>query len=108
MAEEKIPSPEEIKGEVKKFTKEELNSLKSFQLRMEEVIVRLGRVHLSKIKLNEQENLLKNEIKNIEKAEQELAQTLTNKYGKGSLDIETGTFTPSEQFFKKPIIFISD
>ena len=46
MAEEKIPSPEEIKGEVKKFTKEELNSLKSFQLRMEEVIVRLGRVHL--------------------------------------------------------------
>ena len=52
MAEEKIPSPEEIKGEVKKFTKEELNSLKYFQLRMEEVIVRLGRVHLSKIKLN--------------------------------------------------------
>ena len=96
MAEEKIPSPEEIKGEVKKFTKEELNSLKSFQLRMEEVIVRLGRVHLSKIKLDEQEDLLKNEIKNIEKAEQELAQTLTNKYGKGSLDIETGNFTPVE------------
>ena len=96
MAEEKIPSPEEIKGEVKKFTKEELNSLKSFQLRMEEVIVRLGRVHLSKIKLNEQENMLKDEIKKIEKEEQELAQTLTNKYGKGSLDIETGTFTPIE------------
>ena len=96
MAEEKIPSPEEIKGEVKKFTKEELNSLKSFQLRMEEVIVRLGRVHLSKIKLNEQEDLLKNEIKSIEKAEQELAQTLTSKYGKGSLDIDTGTFIPSE------------
>ena len=94
MAEEKIPSPEEIKGEVKKFTKEELDSLRSFQSRMEQVITQLGRVHLSKIKLDEQENLLKNEIKNIEKAEQELAQTLTNKYGKGSLDIETGTFTP--------------
>ena len=96
MAEEKIPSPEEIKGEVKKFTKEELNSLKSFQLRMEEVIVRLGRVHLSKIKLNEQENMLKDEIKKIEKEEQELTQTLTNKYGRGSLDIETGNFTPVE------------
>ena len=94
MAEEKIPSPQEIKGEVKKFTQEEINSLKSFQLRMEQVVNQLGRVHLSKIKLDEQENLLKNEIKNIEKAEQELAQTLTNKYGKGSLDIETGTFTP--------------
>ena len=108
MAEEKIPSPKEIKGEIKKFTKEELDSLKSFQLRMEQVVNQLGRVHLSKIKLDEQENLLKNEIKNIEKAEQELAQTLTNKYGKGSLDIETGTFTPIDQFLKKPIIFIID
>ena len=25
-----------------------------------------------------------------------VAQTLSDKYGKGSLDIETGTFTPSE------------
>ena len=94
MAEEKIPSPEEIKGEVKKFTKEEINSLKSFQSRIEEIITQLGRIHLSKIRLNEQENILKNEIKNIEKEEQELAQTLTNKHGKGSLNIETGTFTP--------------
>ena len=96
MAEEKIPSPEEIKGEVKKFTEEEINTLRSFQSRMDQVINQLGRVNLSKIKLNEQENLLKDEIKNIEKAEQELAQTLTSKYGKGSLDMETGTFTPSE------------
>ena len=96
MAEEKIPSPEEIKGEVKKFTQEELDSLKNFQIRLEQVVSQLGRVHLSKIKLNEQEDLLKAEIKNIEKEEQELAKTLSDKYGKGSLDIETGTFTPIE------------
>ena len=96
MAEEKIPSPQEIKGEVKKFTQEELDSLKNFQIRLEQVVSQLGRVHLSKIKLNEQEDLLKAEIKNIEKEEQELAKTLSDKYGKGSLDIETGTFTPSE------------
>jgi len=96
MAEEKIPSPQEIKGEVTKFTEEEIKSLRSFQSRMEQVVIQLGRVHLSKIKLNEQEDMLKNEVKKIEKEEQELAQTLTNKYGKGSLDIETGTFTPSE------------
>tara|TARA_Y100000592_G_scaffold190_1_gene307 strand:- start:154 stop:444 length:291 start_codon:yes stop_codon:yes gene_type:complete len=96
MAKEKIPSPQEIKGEVKKFTEEEIKSLRSFQSRMEQVVTQLGRVHLSKIRLNEQENILKDEIKKIEREEQELAQTLTNKYGKGSLDIETGTFTPSE------------
>ena len=96
MAEEKIPSPKEIKEKTTKFTSEEINSLKSFQSRMEQVVTQLGRVHFSKIKLNEQENMLKDEIKKIEREEQELAQTLTNKYGKGSLDIETGTFIPSE------------
>ena len=96
MAEEKIPSPEEIKGEIKTFTSEELESLKNFQSRREQVISQLGRVYLSKIKLDEQENQLKDEIKKIENEEQELAKVLSNKYGRGSLDIETGTFTPSE------------
>ena len=94
MAKEKIPSPQEIKGEVQKFTQEEINTLKNFQLKLDQLVTQLGRVHLSKIKLNDQEEILKNEIKNIEKEEQELAKVLSDKYGKGSLDIETGTFTP--------------
>ena len=32
----------------------------------------------------------------IENEEKELAQKLSDKYGRGSLDIETGTFTPAE------------
>ena len=96
MAEEKIPSPEKIKNEPQKFTQEELDNLKSFQTRLEQVLSQLGRVHLSKIKLNEQEDLIKEEIKKIETEEQELAKSLSDKYGRGSLDIETGTFTPTE------------
>jgi hypothetical protein len=96
MAKETIPSPEEIKGEVKQFTPEELTSLKSFQSRLDQVVSQLGRVHLSRIKLDEQETFIKNEIKKIETEEQELAKILSDKYGKGSLDIETGTFTPIE------------
>ena len=96
MAEEKIPSPQEIKGEVKNFTKEEINTLKLFQSRMEQVVTSLGRVKYSKIKLDEQENALRGEIKKIEKEEQELAKSLSDKYGRGSLDINTGTFTPVE------------
>jgi len=94
MAEEKIPSPKEIKGEVKQFTKEELSSLQNFQAKTDQLVTQLGRVYLSKIKLSEQEELLKNEIKKIEMEEQELAKSLSDKYGKGSLDINTGTFTP--------------
>ena len=96
MAKETIPSPEEIKGEIKQFTPEELNNLKSFQTRLDQVLSQLGRVQLSKIKLDEQENLIKDEIKKIETEEQELAKTLSDKYGRGSLDIETGAFTPVE------------
>ncbi len=56
MAEEKIPSPEKIKNEPQKFTQEELDNLKSFQTRLDQILSQLGRVHLSKIKLNEQED----------------------------------------------------
>ena len=96
MATEKIPSPEEIKNEPQKFTQEELDNLKGFQTRLDQILSQLGRVHLSKIKLNEQEDLIKAEIKKIETEEQELAKSLSDKYGRGSLDIETGTFTPTE------------
>ena len=96
MAEEKIPSPEEIKNEPQKFTQEEINSLKGFQTRLDNIITQFGRINLSRIKLDEQENLLKDEVKKIENEEIELAQKLSDKYGRGSLDIETGTFTPAE------------
>ena len=61
MATEKIPSPEEIKNEPQKFTQEELDNLKGFQTRLDQILSQLGRVHLSKIKLNEQEDLIKEE-----------------------------------------------
>ena len=93
---EKIPSPQEIAGEVKKFSPEEMESLRSIQTRMDQIISQLGRVHLSQIKLDEQERLVKDEISKIEKEEQDLAKTLSDKYGRGSVDIETGTFTPTE------------
>ena len=96
MAKEKIPSPEEIKNEPQKFTQEEIDSLKGFQTRLDNIITQFGKINLSRIKLDEQENLLKDEVKKIENEERELAQKLSDKYGRGSLDIETGTFTPAE------------
>mgnify|MGYP003122087145 FL=1 len=96
MAKEKIPSPEAIKNEPQKFTQEEIDNLKSFQTRLDNIITQFGRINLSRIKLDEQESLLKGEVKKIENEERELAQKLSDKYGRGSLDIETGTFTPAE------------
>jgi len=92
----KIPSSQEITGEIQKFTPEELTSLKEFQTKMDGLIVQLGRISISRIKLNEQETEIKAYLKTTEEEEQKLASNLSDKYGKGSLDIETGTFTPTK------------
>ena len=54
----------------------------------------MGSLYVNKIKLEENEVMLKNQLKDLEKKEADLALKLSKKYGKGSIDIETGTFTP--------------
>ena len=42
-------------------------------------------------------NSLKEQLNQAEKKEVSLAKNLTSKYGKGSIDLETGTFIPSNE-----------
>jgi len=93
---ERIPSPEELKKDPVTFTEEEINNLKSLQVQMDQNVLALGRLNLTKLRMEESENQLKEEIRRLTSEERELANTLSTKYGKGSLDIETGTFTPAE------------
>ena len=46
--------------------------------------------------LKKQEIFLNERLTSLEEQEKTIAKELTDKYGKGSLDIETGTFTPTE------------
>ena len=94
--EKKIPSPSEITGKAKKFTPEEVQELQTLQSQISQLTLSFGQVSLSKIKLEEQESFLKSQLKMLEEKETNLAKTLSNKYGKGSLDTETGEFTPVE------------
>tara|TARA_B100001778_G_scaffold298090_1_gene271968 strand:- start:382 stop:642 length:261 start_codon:yes stop_codon:yes gene_type:complete len=82
--------------QVQKFTEEELTLLKSIQTKSQNATLRFGQLYLNKIRLEEQETILKNQAKELEQEEAKLAQQLTDKYGKGSIDIETGEFTPTE------------
>ena len=90
--EQKIPSPSDIKKGPTQFTNEELTQLKSLQSE----ISQFGQLYLTKIRLEEQETLLKTKINELKTKETTLAKSLSDKYGQGSLDIETGTFTPTE------------
>ena len=91
----KIPKPSDIKKSPTSFSEEELKEIKDLRLSLDTVTFQLGRISVEKIKLEESENTLKNQLKTLEKKEISIAKKLSNKYGNGSIDIETGTFTPS-------------
>lgn len=82
--------------QAQKFTKEELSTLQDIQSRTQTVTLQLGQLYLNKIRLEEQENNTKAHIKKLEEEEAKIAQQLSNKYGKGSINLETGEFTPTE------------
>ena len=82
--------------QAQKFTEEELTSLKTIQSKSQEATLKCGQLYLSKLRLEEQEKFLQNQIKELEQEESTIAKQLSDKYGKGSIDIETGEFTPVE------------
>ena len=87
-----------------KFDKEELESLQDIQNRYQTKTIEFGQLNVQKILLSQQMESLENQIINMEKDyvqiqtdERALVQKLNEKYGPGSLDPSTGTFTPIEQ-----------
>ncbi len=94
--EQKIPTPTDIKKGPIQFTSEEIQKLRELQLKVNQTTIQFGQLRINKIKLEEAEILLKNQLSGLEKEETKIAKSLSDKYGKGSLDIETGTFTPAQ------------
>jgi hypothetical protein len=82
--------------QAQKFTEDELTSLKTIQSKSQEATLKCGQLYLSKLRLETQENFLQNQLKELEQEETSIAQQLTKKYGKGTIDIESGEFTPTE------------
>ena len=62
--------------------------------KLDEIIVKLGQISIQKIQIESTENELKNEFFKTQQEESTLAKTLSDKYGVGTLDIESGKFTP--------------
>ena len=77
-----------------KFTKEELTQLEDLQIEINRLTARFGSLQINKIKLEKEDILLKEQLFILEKKETEMVKALTAKYGKGSLNTETGEFTP--------------
>ena len=70
------------KGKVQKFTEEEISKIKALSDHMNKLTISFGQLYLAKSKLEEQEANLKNHLKSVETEEKNLANSLTEKYGK--------------------------
>ena len=81
--------PEEVK-----FTEEELTQVQNIQKSYVNVQNQFGQLKLAKIRLGEQEVELENNLKQIQSEEKTFLDGITDKYGQGTLNPETGVFTP--------------
>ena len=77
-----------------KFTEEELQTLQNLQSTYNQITLAMGQVSLQKIQLENREESILTTLSEVREKENTLAKELTDKYGKGSLNIETGEFTP--------------
>ena len=90
--------PEEIK-----FTEEELKQVQDIQTSYADVTNKLGQLSISKERLKQQEELLLKQHNDlfsnfgkVQEDEQKFLDTITEKYGQGTLNPETGVFTPNK------------
>ena len=82
--------------EAKQFTQEEVNLLQDIQKEMDQIIIRFGQISINKEALKSQEVVLREQLTQLKVKEQNLAKTLSDKYGKGTFDLETNKFNPAD------------
>jgi archaellum component FlaC len=92
-----------------KFTDDELKSIQEISNKSNSITNRFGQLAIAKINLEkqseqveEEEFRLHEELENLKKEEQEILNSITEKYGPGTLDPQTGVFTPTTQVESTP------
>ena len=79
-----------------KFTKDELTKVQNIQRNYANVQNQFGQLKLAQIRLDNDEVVLEDALKSIQDEEKKFLDGITEKYGQGSLNPETGVFTASE------------
>ena len=94
-----MPKKKEIK-----FTEDELKSVGDLQVKYNTVTNKFGQIAIAKLNLEKQQESVEEEefkvheeLESVRAEEQEVLTGITEKYGPGSLDPQTGVFTPSTE-----------
>ena len=79
--------------ETKVLTQEELQSLRNLRDQQNDILTGLGSLEYRITLLESNKSTLKSQIAELEKTSADLGTQLTEKYGSGNLDLETGEIT---------------
>lgn len=90
-------------SDTKTLTQEEITKVQDIRKNYVNIQNAFGQLHLTKLNLEKQLSQidsnyesLTTEYEKTQTAEKDLVKSIQDKYGVGTLDIESGTFTPSE------------
>ena len=94
--ESKLAEKLEEKTSEIKFNEDEMKQVQDFRNSYYNIQYSFGQVKLAKIKLKEQETNLESDLKKVQDDEKKFLDGITDKYGQGTLNPETGVFTPDK------------
>ena len=74
------------------LNEEEIKQLSSLQEKQSDFVIQLGQVEYQINILKRQKNSIKQQIETFEESQVQLDKQLENKYGQGSVNLESGEF----------------
>jgi helix-turn-helix protein len=75
-----------------KITDEEMDQIKSIRDGFDTLTVKFGQVEMELSNLNKTKQVLETQFFDVKAKEQEIIKSITDKYGDGELDVNTGVF----------------
>lgn len=81
--------------ENQKLTSEEIQQIKSIQEKNRAAVIELGELEIHANSIEQRKANVFKFLQELREEEQSFAKELTDKYGDGSINLDTGEFTPN-------------
>jgi hypothetical protein len=88
--------------ENKKLTQEELDKIQELQQKNQALVNELGAIELARLSVEGRRKNAEAFLDNLRKEEEELAKSLSETYGTGSIDLANGEFVPAPEQEEAP------
>tara|TARA_R110000803_G_C11986669_1_gene321395 strand:+ start:2751 stop:3032 length:282 start_codon:yes stop_codon:yes gene_type:complete len=81
--------------ENQKLTEQELQTIKELQQKNNAVVAELGQIELTRMSVEARRANAESYLTDLRKEEEDFGKELSDKYGTGSIDLESGEFVPT-------------